>query len=229
MDAMLFTKIATCSLRTVLVSEKFLTAQCATTTSTRRPGIMASNMLTSPVMFRPTISAPTSPKLSASKAPILMMAFSRITVSVGSGAFPAKGSPPFRIRVTRRPSHALHPLFSSPLEPASDVFSLIPLWRLLDRRYFLAAFISGSISSLRNLMASRGFMRIFSNFEIMRSIGVKTSLLASLEKAMAPKASKKHMNSVWQVFRMDSVRDPIVRSNTNIISTALHSSGFMLG
>mmetsp|Transcript_123010 Transcript_123010/g.292459 ORF Transcript_123010/g.292459 Transcript_123010/m.292459 type:complete len:206 (+) Transcript_123010:819-1436(+) len=184
--------------------------------STRLPGIIAFKAAESPPrMFWPIISAPASPKPRARSEPILMMVFSRTTVSMGSGM--GLGEEPRRLmHLQMAAQHRLQSFF----RVASASWSAGPC--CCPR--FRARTCSRWCSSSPIVMASRGLFRILSNFEIIRSMGVKTSRLASWEKVMAPKPSRKQMKHVCAVFRIASSHVPVLRSKTKMKCRSSYSA-----
>mmetsp|Transcript_2480 Transcript_2480/g.5671 ORF Transcript_2480/g.5671 Transcript_2480/m.5671 type:complete len:220 (-) Transcript_2480:529-1188(-) len=87
-SAIWLTKTMTLSWRIWVQSAKSWISQYPKIQSTMRPGIMALTPAVSlPFIFSPIISAPASPNPKARRPPILMMVFSRITVSMGSCFF----------------------------------------------------------------------------------------------------------------------------------------------
>mmetsp|Transcript_27836 Transcript_27836/g.88021 ORF Transcript_27836/g.88021 Transcript_27836/m.88021 type:complete len:272 (-) Transcript_27836:126-941(-) len=209
---------------------KFRMSQKPKMASTLRPGTMAFSMeLLSPFMFWPMISAPASPKPSASREPILMMVFSRITVSMGSGDSDFRKRQSRSLELQRR----TRPELSDPDTPEPLVATVLIVASELSRwgtsdgggGVGAAAFSCWSLCSSSTIArAARGLDRIFSIFAIMRSMGERTYLLASLEKVMAPKPRRKQIQTVWAVFRIASIRDPDRRSNTNMKKTSFHSA-----
>mmetsp|Transcript_10788 Transcript_10788/g.31941 ORF Transcript_10788/g.31941 Transcript_10788/m.31941 type:complete len:302 (+) Transcript_10788:861-1766(+) len=222
--AIRLTKTMTWSCRTSVASVKFRMSQKPKMASTRRPGIMAfSAALSPPCMLRPMISAPASPNPRASSEPILMIVFSRTTVSMGSGTC---FGPLFCVTHIAVSIH----LRSFSMTVCWDVnFATIeaassPSWRPWRFRMLALLTCSFWCSSSPMAMASSGLFLIRFSLVIMRSIGVSTSLFASREKVMAPKPSKKQMNKVCAVLSMASMREPCRRSKTMKKNISSHSS-----
>mmetsp|Transcript_24063 Transcript_24063/g.74802 ORF Transcript_24063/g.74802 Transcript_24063/m.74802 type:complete len:221 (+) Transcript_24063:972-1634(+) len=206
----------TWSWRTSVASVKFRMSQNPKIASTRLPGTMAfSAELSPPCMFWPMISAPASPKPSASREPIFTMVFSRTTVSMGSGC--SRGAR--QGSRSRRPRRRSRSALRRPPSPST---------RAVRFRRWAAAAASAACSrrcsSSPMLVASRGLLRILSSLETMRSMGASTSLLASLEKVIAPKPRRKQMKIVCAVLSSASIREPLRRSKTNMKKAVSHSA-----
>mmetsp|Transcript_39142 Transcript_39142/g.121362 ORF Transcript_39142/g.121362 Transcript_39142/m.121362 type:complete len:270 (-) Transcript_39142:1474-2283(-) len=211
--AMRLTKTMTWSSKTSVASVKLRMSQKPKMASTLRPGIMAFSVeLFSPFMFWPMISAPASPKPRASKEPILTMVFSRTTVSMGSGAcLGAALEQHARTAEAQRPSR---PARACGGETETSCVGC---------GLRLAATCSRCRSSSPIVRAASGSFLILSILAIIRSIGVSTNRLASLENVMAPKPKRKQMKRVWAVFSRASILEPLRRSKTNMKYAAFHS------
>mmetsp|Transcript_71030 Transcript_71030/g.205662 ORF Transcript_71030/g.205662 Transcript_71030/m.205662 type:complete len:219 (-) Transcript_71030:1408-2064(-) len=209
------------SFNTSVITLKFRMSQKPKIASTRRPGIMAFKAeLSPPFMFCPMISAPASPNPSASKEPILMIVFSRMTVSIGSGTC-------CDVRFEKRFIHGNHrstklekrPSLALPFVDRASLSSVFIACRL-----FRFATCSRWCSSSPMAIASSGLFLMRFNFVIIRSIGVSTKVFASRENVIAPKPSRKQMNNVWNVFSRASKREPPRRSKTKRKLMLSHSA-----
>mmetsp|Transcript_152053 Transcript_152053/g.276508 ORF Transcript_152053/g.276508 Transcript_152053/m.276508 type:complete len:231 (-) Transcript_152053:1696-2388(-) len=139
--------------------------------STRVPSTMAVTIaLSTPCMLCSIMFAPASPKPNARRDPILMMVFSRITVSIGSETT--------LLDVHMIVSLAICHLF------CSCILSFC----------FLTSSCRNSSSDI--FMAINGLSRIFSTLEIIISTGFRTSLSASFEKKSDARQRTKHTNTV---------------------------------
>mmetsp|Transcript_94045 Transcript_94045/g.265576 ORF Transcript_94045/g.265576 Transcript_94045/m.265576 type:complete len:242 (-) Transcript_94045:1286-2011(-) len=169
--------------------------------STLRPGFMADmHFVGEPFMISSRVGAPVLPKPMASNAPILMMVFSSTAVSMGSGSSPWS----FLLRQTQR-----RIICTTNLMPCIDSV------RLLIFSLSFASLKAFKCSASLIVIARCGALPIFSSFEIILSIGIKTKLFASRENPMAPKPSNKQMNIVRPEFRAASNFEPLRLSNTN--------------
>mmetsp|Transcript_95904 Transcript_95904/g.254775 ORF Transcript_95904/g.254775 Transcript_95904/m.254775 type:complete len:342 (-) Transcript_95904:590-1615(-) len=170
-----FTKTMTFSFSTSVAFVKLRMLQKPMMASTFCPGTIASTpALWLPFMFCPMISAPASPKPSASSPPSLMMVFSRMTVSMGSLIFFAW--------------HVLYNNFRKELILAS-----------CSRRFTLS--ISSRLYSRSpSFMASSGLSLMVCILAIMRSIGLSNNWLALTWKDHTPMPTAKQMKMVWSML-----------------------------
>mmetsp|Transcript_83810 Transcript_83810/g.260462 ORF Transcript_83810/g.260462 Transcript_83810/m.260462 type:complete len:229 (-) Transcript_83810:927-1613(-) len=139
--------------------------------STRLPSTMTTTLaLSAPRKLCAMMSAPASPKPSASSDPSLIMVFSRTTVSM----------------ISLPVSLALHRSLSC------------TTLSLLSFSFFcLCFFISSSLySSSATRIAARGSLRNWSTLAIMFSTGFNTSLFASFEKKRDTDVSMRQTQSV---------------------------------
>mmetsp|Transcript_55733 Transcript_55733/g.156395 ORF Transcript_55733/g.156395 Transcript_55733/m.156395 type:complete len:227 (-) Transcript_55733:93-773(-) len=225
MPVMRFTNTITSSLSTSVMSVKFLRLHIPKMASTFRPGTMAFNVeVLSPFMFCAMISAPASPKPRANSEPILMIVFSRTTVSIESSwrslsdfsclEHREPNGANNRCRRARMPSPSVTErrtrANSSVETPAMCVCVNL---RASDFCVPCSAF---RLSSSPMVIAAKGLFLILSTFAIILSIGWSTYLLASLEKVTAPMPNKRQMNNVCPMLRAASSFEPSRRSNTNI-------------
>mmetsp|Transcript_1787 Transcript_1787/g.5670 ORF Transcript_1787/g.5670 Transcript_1787/m.5670 type:complete len:268 (-) Transcript_1787:1171-1974(-) len=165
--------------------------------STLEPGTSASTQSLSSSRFLPMISLPASPKPSASREPSLMIAFSRIFVSIEALFF---------CRIGRL---AFLPVGLMDLTP----FSFLSSGKnpsSLDLRVPAC----GAYCWSAKRMAYKGSCRMISTLLIIRSIGSKTSWSASLLKSSAPTARTSTTNAVWTMLRMASHSTSLRRSKT---------------
>mmetsp|Transcript_34086 Transcript_34086/g.101271 ORF Transcript_34086/g.101271 Transcript_34086/m.101271 type:complete len:232 (+) Transcript_34086:929-1624(+) len=227
MSAMRFTKSMMCSWRTSVASGKFRMVHRQKIASTLRPGIMEFRVELSPPICCAMIPAPASPKPRARSWPILMIVFSSTTVSMGSGAgffSPFRKSfqaflafrqslrtsprqlPSLISRSSRLCGRSGRSLRLLGLESTSLLAMVLSeVTDLVSHPESALRLCSSSSSFLCSafwiVIAARGFFRIFSILTIIRSIGMSTSVFASLEKSMEPKPSSRHMKTVCMVFR----------------------------
>mmetsp|Transcript_60576 Transcript_60576/g.170685 ORF Transcript_60576/g.170685 Transcript_60576/m.170685 type:complete len:257 (-) Transcript_60576:1121-1891(-) len=193
--------------------------------STFLPGTMAlSAELSPPRMFWPMISAPASPKPRASREPILIIVFSRTTVSMGSGpSRPGYGPCRHLVQHLIRASFALRRVNrrSTGVGATEMVSSWGSWWSWCSWGWTPSSLFC---SSSPIVIAARGLVLIRSIFAIIRSMGASTSRFASLENVMAPKPRSRQMKTVWNVFSIASIREPLRRSKTNMNRNSPHSS-----
>mmetsp|Transcript_60755 Transcript_60755/g.172693 ORF Transcript_60755/g.172693 Transcript_60755/m.172693 type:complete len:304 (+) Transcript_60755:919-1830(+) len=173
-SAIWFTKVMMLSCSTSVAILKFLMRVAPMMHSTRVPSTIASTLaLSNTFMLCAMMLAPASPNPKANKDPSLMIVFSRITVSM----------------ISPVASLALH------------VMMLTSFWNLFSSCFFLAfaLCISSNLnSSSATFIATRGFLRNVSTFEIMFSTGCKTSLFASLEKNSEAEVSEIQITRVMR-------------------------------
>mmetsp|Transcript_72005 Transcript_72005/g.150435 ORF Transcript_72005/g.150435 Transcript_72005/m.150435 type:complete len:223 (+) Transcript_72005:918-1586(+) len=168
--AIRFTKTITCSWRISVVSVKFRMLAMPKITRTVVPGRIAFNTaLSPPRMFWAMILAPASPKPRASSEPILMIVFSRTTVSMGSGWLPREAFLNFLQRSIQYWTMAhfrRNQFFSSEYLLYSERDSAI-----FGSDFLCRTFCSWCLSWSPIDIAARGLFLIFSTFAIIRSMG----------------------------------------------------------